>query len=67
MQTTLDHNNATNALGTSQRAPHNMEPPPKELQYQRGEGCITQLPTRTYQTCQTLLLHLPEPSMSLPL
>ena len=30
-------------------------------------ACITQLPTRTYQTCQTLLLHLPEPSMSLPL
>ena len=21
--------------------------------------CSTQLPTRTYQTCQTLLLHLP--------
>ncbi len=27
-------------------------------------GCSTQLPTRTYQTCRTLLLHLPEPSMS---
>ena len=24
--------------------------------------CSTQLPTRTYQTCQTLLLHLPEDS-----
>ena len=24
--------------------------------------CSTQLPTRTYQTCQTLLLHLPEVS-----
>ena len=44
----------------SQTAPK----PPKPEKYEGDRRCSTQLPTRTFQTCQKLPLHLLEPSLS---
>ena len=63
-----------NALGTSQRAPHNMEPSPRSFSIKGGKDVAHSYllePTRParhiYCTCQKFPLHLPEPSMSFPL
>ena len=67
MQITLDHSNATHLAHPNVRHTTWSPPPPGSFSIEGGKGCSTQLPTRTYQTWQTLLLHLPEPSMSFTL